>query len=209
MTSGKAHRMTHKLIHQRHISHDTAFSTAILVPSPGHPPRFHLTADKFRTEGSLETGPAQTTAQVSILKSWIATSKASECKFKWLCRSNEQPFVISWVSTCMVVPEPFEDFFHASSNSSNLFVWASSNHGHSLTTIHYMHLHTQTYRPIKHNCDSIIHDTLSKHQGIKVVVHLQVMEDSENGHCTSVHVGEEGKKEKIETEVTEIALNIM
>ena len=59
-----------------------------------------------------------------------------------------------------------------------------------------MHMHTQTYTPIKYNCDSIIHDTLSKHQGVEVVVHLQVMEDSENGHCTSVYVGKKGKKRK-------------
>ena len=70
-----------------------------------------------------------------------------------------------------------------------------------------MHMHTQTYTPIKYNCNSIIHDTLSKHQGIKVVVHLQVMEDSKNSHCTSVHVGKEGEKEEMtETEVTKIAL---
>ena len=30
--------------------YDTAFSTAILAPSPGPPPRFHLTADKLWEE---------------------------------------------------------------------------------------------------------------------------------------------------------------
>ena len=55
VTSGKAHTMTHKLIHQWHISHDTVFSTVILVPSPRSLPRFHLTADKLWAEGSLET----------------------------------------------------------------------------------------------------------------------------------------------------------
>ena len=97
------------------------------------------------------------------------------------------------MGTCKGVPEPFEHFLHASSNFTILFClsfkqpWALAQDN----TLH-AHAHTDIHTPIKYNCDSIIHDTLSKHQGIKVVVHLQVMEDSKNSHCTSVH--EEGKK---------------
>ena len=50
------------------------------------------------------------------------------------------------------------------------------------------------YTPKKYNCDSIIHDTFSKHQRIKVVIHLQVMEDSKNSHCTSVEGKRGGKR---------------